>query len=242
MANHVVVVTGAARGLGAALVARLLDNGHAVVALTRAAQPSEPTETKRLLRIACDVTDRQAVDDAIGAGTAYFGPVFGLYANAAIYPKGTIEEQAAEEAAETFAVNVVGAANAIRAVLPGMKERATGRIVTVGSFAGRDPLPDAWAYSASKAALSSVTRAVANEVKGDFPDILVNEWVPGALNTTMGIPAGHDPQLAASWGVKLLELPPGGPSGAILVEDQLAVAPPSLTRRVARRLRGALRR
>ena len=124
------------------------------------------------------------------------------------------------------------------AVLPAMMAQTSGRILVVGSFADIAPIPDSSAYSASKGALHALVKAINAELAGDFPDILVNEWVPGALNTGMGIPAGLDPELAAGWGLDIAATGAGGPSGSIYVGNQLQVAPVSLKRRIVGKLLG----
>ena len=71
----------------------------------------------------------------------------------------------------------------------------------------------------------------------DYPDLLVNEWVPGGLATRMGVADGHKPEDAARWGLALLDLPPGGPTGQIFNEDRMEEPVLGLKQRVLRKLR-----
>jgi NAD(P)-dependent dehydrogenase (short-subunit alcohol dehydrogenase family) len=237
----IVMITGASAGLGRELVRALVARGDVAIGLARRAEAIEELQaelgSERFLGAVADVSEFAQVAVAAEAARARFGRIDGLIANAAIYPRGHVHEQDPAEALRVFAINVVGVANAVRAVLPEMMATAHGRIVTVGSFADKSPLPASWAYSASKGALRSLTKAVANEVRGDYPDILVNEWVPGSLNTEMGIPEGIAPATAAQWGLKWIDLPPGGPSGEIFSGDKQVEPPASLKRKVLRKLK-----
>lgn len=236
-----IMITGAGAGLGRALARAAVARGDNVVAVGRS--ESTLTETGRTLDparympAAADVRDVPTLRRITASAEARFGAIDALIAGAAIYPRGHVHDDKADEATEVMAINVVGAANAVAAVLPGMMRVARGRIVLVGSFAQLDPLPDSWAYSASKAALTVLARAAATEVRGDYPGILVNEWVPGSLNTNMGVPDGHDPAKAALWGLSILDLPDGGPSGRVFNEDRLVEPPLSFKRKILRKLR-----
>lgn len=235
------MITGASAGLGRALVKAVVARGDIAVGLARRGAALKETgsglDLDRFLGIVADVRNYDEVAAAAAQAQERFGRIDALFANAAIYPRGHVHEQDSAEALDVFAVNVVGVANAIRAVLPGMMQSAHGRIVTIGSFADRGPLPDSWAYSASKGALHALTKAAAAEARGDFPDILVNEWIPGALNTSMGISEGLDPSVSAAWGLKWIDLPPGGPNGQIFDRDEMMQPPLSFKRKLLRKLR-----
>jgi NAD(P)-dependent dehydrogenase (short-subunit alcohol dehydrogenase family) len=239
--DRVVIVTGAGGGLGRALARGLAGQGDRVVAIGRDA--AALAETGAGLAAAsfqpcvADVGDHDGLIAAIRGMIARHGRVDGLFANAATYPRGLVSEQPLATFMTAMAVNVGGVAASIQAVLPAMMDRARGRIVTVGSFADRGPLPDSAAYSASKGALHALTKAAAAEVGADYPDLLVNEWVPGSLATRMGVADGHPPERAAAWGLALLDLPAGGPTGQIFVEDRMEEPPLGLKQRLRRKLR-----
>lgn len=239
--DRVVIVTGAGGGLGRALARGLMAQGDRVIAIGRDAAALAETgrEFPAALFDACvaDVGAHAALIDTLRQAIARHRRIDGLFANAAVYPRGLVSEQPMADFMQALSVNVAGVAGAIQAVLPAMMDRAHGRIVTVGSFADRGPLPDSAAYSASKGALHALTKAVAAEVGADYPDILVNEWVPGSLATRMGIADGHAPERAAAWGLALLDLPAGGPSGRIFVEDRMEMPPLGLKARLLAKLR-----
>jgi NAD(P)-dependent dehydrogenase (short-subunit alcohol dehydrogenase family) len=234
------MVTGASAGLGRALVRALVERGDVAIAVAR--RPDQLDETvkdldpARILTATADVRDAEALAAIATDARARFGKVDGLFANAAIYPRGRIHEQGSAEALDVMAVNVVGVANSIRAVLPGMMRAAHGRIVVLGSFADLAPLADSWAYSASKGAIHALARAAAAEVAGDYPDILVNEWVPGVLRTDMGTADGIDPAVAAVWGLRWVDLPPGGPNGRMFSGETIVEPPVGLKRKLLRRV------
>ena len=234
------MVTGASAGLGRALVRALVERGDVAIAVARRADQLDEAvrglDPARVLTAVADVRDADRLATVAADARQRFGEIHGLFANAAIYPRGRIHEQPAADALDVMAVNVIGVANAIRAVLPGMMRSAHGRIVVLGSFADAAPLPDSWAYSASKGALHAVARAAAAEVAGDYPDILVNEWVPGVLRTEMGLADGIDPAIAAGWGLRWLDLPPGGPNGRLFSGETIVEPAQSLKRKLLRRL------
>jgi len=239
--GKIILVTGAGAGLGRALVRAAAARGDTAIAVGRSAAALAETaagiDPARIRTAVGDVRDgarlREIADDA----ERRHGAIDAAFANAAIYPRGHVQDADDASAADAFQVNVGGAANTIAAVLPGMMRRARGRIILLGSFAQLDPLPDSWAYSASKAAVSVLMRATAREVHGDYPGILVNEWVPGSLATDMGVPEGHDPAKAALWGLSIVDLPDGGPSGRVFNEDRLVEPPLSFKRKILRKLR-----
>lgn len=234
------MVTGASAGLGRALVRALVERGDIAIAVARRpdqlAAAVQDLDPARVLAAVGDVRDADALATIAAEARKRFGEIDGLFANAAIYPRGRIHEQGDADALDVMAVNVVGVANSIRAVLPGMMRTAHGRIVVLGSFADLAPLPDSWAYSASKGAVHAVARAAAAEVAGDYPDILVNEWVPGVLRTEMGVSDGIDPDVAAIWGLRWIDLPPGGPSGRMFSGETIVEPPMSLKRKLLRRV------
>lgn len=239
-AQKIVVITGAGGGLGRSLARALAARGDIAVAVGRKdaalAETGQLLDPAHFVPMVADVRNGADLERVAQDALARFGRIDALFANAAIYPRGHVHQQDPAEALDVMAVNVIGVANAIRAVLPDMMRRTRGRIVVVGSFADGDPLPDSWAYSASKGALHALAKATAAEVRGDFPDILVNEWVPGALRTRMGLADGIDPDLAAIWGLRWIDLPPGGPSGRIFSGETLVMPRISLKRRLLRKV------
>lgn len=238
--QRIIVITGAGDGLGRALAREAVARGHVVVGIGRTS--GSLVETGKGLPAGsyshevADVADWAQVEAAVANVLARNGRIDALFANAAVYPHAALLDQPPAEWMRTLAVNVGGVLHACRAVLPDMMARASGRIVVTGSFADIAPLPDSSAYSVSKGALHTLVKSLAVEVSGDYPDILINEWVPGVLKTAMGIPDGLDPAVAARWGLDIMDMSAGGPSGQAYSGNQLVQPPRSLKRRILDKL------
>jgi NAD(P)-dependent dehydrogenase (short-subunit alcohol dehydrogenase family) len=160
--SRVVVVTGGTRGIGRAVVERFA--ADRVVALGRAD---------------CDVTDEAAV----AATFERVGPVDVLVNNAGISGSAPLARTTLDDWRAQMDVNATGAFLCTRAVLPGMLERGSGRIVTVASIAGRAGARYTAAYTASKHAAVGLMRAVAAEVAGT--GVTANAVCPAFVRTDM---------------------------------------------------------
>ncbi|MFJ7213465.1 SDR family NAD(P)-dependent oxidoreductase [Amycolatopsis sp. NPDC098790] len=161
-------VTGASRGLGALWTEAVLDRGDQVVATARDVAVLEPLAGRhggRLLPLALDVTDRAAVDAAVHAAEQRFGGVDVLVNNAGHMLVGAVEEVGAEQALAQMDVNYFGALWTTRAVLPGMRERRSGRILQVSSIGGLVAYPALGIYQATKWALEAMSQSLAAEVE-----------------------------------------------------------------------------
>ncbi len=155
-----VVISGASRGLGAALARRFAAPGMRLLLLARSAAALEGVAADCraagavAVAVAIDVTDAAAVATALAVFEAA-GPVDLVIANAGTSagraPDGTPEDGAA--AARQVMVNLVGAINLVSPLLPGMRARGAGQVALVASIAGFRGLPDFPAYCASKAGL-----------------------------------------------------------------------------------------
>lgn len=234
--SRIIIVSGAGTGLGEALSRALVERGDVVIGIGRRAALLENVRSSlpegRFIAEPHDVSDPVAMRLIVDRTMTDHGRIDGLFANAAIYPRVAFADQDPAVWMETMNVNVGGVVNLCHAALRVMYAQARGRIICVGSFADRAPIAESSAYSASKGALHALVKAIAVEVGPDYPDILVNEWVPGRLRTTMGIETGIDPAQAATWGVALLDLPAGGATGQIFVRDRQEMPPRSLKRRI----------
>ena len=140
--NKVVVVTGASRGLGDATAREIARRGHTVVATMRnpddfaALKGAEGTfDFERM-----DVTDPENVKAALGSVEARHGRIDVLINNAGAGLYGALEEVSEEQMANLFNTNVLGTWRTCLAVLPGMRERRSGRILNIASWV-RSPLP-----------------------------------------------------------------------------------------------------
>jgi NAD(P)-dependent dehydrogenase (short-subunit alcohol dehydrogenase family) len=174
--SRTVVVTGGAKGIGLAIVRRFAVLGDDVVALGRDAEALNRLDVRTAV---CDVTDEQAVAKTF----AELSRIDVLVNNAGVAESAPLDQTTLESWERHFAVNVTGAFLCMRAVLPGMRERGNGAIVSVASIAGRIGAPYIAAYTASKHAVVGLTRAAASEVAGT--GVRVNAVCPSYVRTEL---------------------------------------------------------
>lgn len=234
--DHLVVVTGASHGLGRALSVAFCKRGVRVVGLARRQeglmQTGQLCGAWHFSGFVADVSDTARVSAVFDEVEERIGPVTILVNNAAVYPRADFLSAPAEHILEQVAINLNGAVNCASAALRYMAARGHGRIVNVGSFAGRSPLPGSLGYSVSKGAIRTLTRALAAETAGRLPGIVISEWIPGVLNTAMGRPDGISPEVAAEWGVTLSLSSSPDLHGVTFVEDRELVPPRSCRQRL----------
>ena len=175
--GRVAVVTGAGRGIGKAIAEMLAGNGAKVAALDLEA-PNHPG----ILGIACDVSSEAAVNAAFDRVEAELGTTSVLVLNAGIFPIVPFEETTTELWNRTLAINLTGAFLAARRALPGMRAQKYGRVIGIGSSAGKaGGARSVAAYAASKAGVMTLMKSIANEYAKD--GITANALAP-ALNDT----------------------------------------------------------
>jgi len=181
------LVTGGSSGIGAAAAAQLLCEGARVA--TFDLRPGGPDG---VLALAGDVSDSAQVEAALARTEAELGPVDVLVCSAGV-PGASLRtvEVSDEEWRRVLAINADGVFFCNRAVLAGMTSRGYGRIVNVASIAGKEGNPMAAAYSASKAAVIGVTKAIGKDVAGT--GVLVNCIAPAVIETPIleGISEEH---------------------------------------------------
>ena len=213
---RVIAVTGGGSGIGRAICVGLAERGYQVVALGRTAGTVEETAGlhEGISAEALDARDPENCAAVFARIEERFGqPVDGLIAGAAIYPRVHFLDQSPESFSDTVLTNIVGVANVMRVVLPGMLARNAGRIVVIGSLADNNPIPSAVAYSVSKGGVHALVRGVAAEIDRDrYPNVLVNELIPGATRTAMS-DHGHPPEAVVPRVMALIDCPSGGPHG-----------------------------
>jgi NAD(P)-dependent dehydrogenase (short-subunit alcohol dehydrogenase family) len=173
------MVTGAARGIGKRIAEVLYENGARVAALDL-----EPPTDPWALGIACDVSDEVAVNQAFTEVEQQFGTVSVLVLNAGIYPIAPFEETSTELWRRTIDINLTGAFLCARRALGRMREQHYGRIVAIGSSAGKaGGARSVAAYAASKAGVMTLAKSIANEYAAH--GITSNALAPALIDTEM---------------------------------------------------------
>ena len=185
--GRVALVTGGASGIGAATARRLLEEGARVASIDLESKAPEG-----VFGLAADVSRSGDVEDAVAAVNEEFGHIDVLVCSAGV-PGASLStvDVPDEEWKRVLAINADGVFYCNRAVLPSMIERGYGRIVNVSSIAGKEGNPMAAAYSASKAAVIALTKAIGKDVAGT--GVLVNCVAPAVIETPIldGISQDH---------------------------------------------------
>lgn len=193
--GRVALVTGASRGIGAAIALRLAHDGFDVAlnwvgedARDNHAEAEAVAEQARALDVEAlcveaDITDRTAVDTMVAEVGERLGPVAVLVNNAGITRDRTLRKLAPEDWDRVLEVNLTGAFNCTRAAVDGMTERGWGRIISLSSVVALMGNFGQANYAASKAGLLGLTKSLAREVarKG----VTVNAVAPGFIATEM---------------------------------------------------------
>lgn len=196
-ATKVAVVTGAASGIGAAVVAKLLATGHSVAAidLSNEALAAAWGREERVLRLAADVTDRTAVTAAVDATVAQLGAPAVLVNCAGIYRASNLLYTTDEDFEAVVRVNLTGTFLPSQIVARAMVAAGIpGAIVNITSVAASEATEENGAYAASKGGVTALTRALA--VSFAEHGIRVNGVQPGPIATPQGLAAVADPVYA----------------------------------------------
>jgi NAD(P)-dependent dehydrogenase (short-subunit alcohol dehydrogenase family) len=166
----VVLLTGASTGIGLALARRLAATSCRLVLTARAESlqrlvDAGLTSGDRLALLPLDVTAPGERDAAVRAAEVRFGPVDVLINNAAVSYRAVVEQISEEEFRRELETNFVAPLALIRLVLPGMRQRRSGRIINVSSVGGMMAMPTMASYSASKFALEGATESLWYEMR-----------------------------------------------------------------------------
>jgi NAD(P)-dependent dehydrogenase (short-subunit alcohol dehydrogenase family) len=200
--GKMIVVTGAASGIGRATAIRVASEGATVACLDLAADAAEKTAAEiseaggQARAWPLDVSDESSVDAVVGQVTSELGAIDGLCNVAGIGKFAHTTEMGKAEWDKILAVNLTGTFLMCRAVLPQLLEHG-GAIVNTASTAGIFGQPYSAAYGASKGAVISLTKSLAYEYirRG----VRVNAVAPGGIETpihgSFGFPEGGDPKL-----------------------------------------------
>jgi len=185
MAGKVIAVTGASRGIGAAIAAELVRRGFTVGSLTRKAVGVEGT-----LPVACDVNDEESLKKAFKTLADKAGRIDGLVNNAGVHLDGRSHELETSVYDQVMDTNARAVFVACREAYPYL-ERAGGTIINIGSFFDKLGVKRNLAYCASKAAVGAITRCLAVEwaAKG----IRVLDVAPGYIETELNAEAMKGP-------------------------------------------------
>ena len=208
------IVTGASRGIGLAVATHLLAEGYAVVGC--ASSPGAAHEALARLEgpaigVDADVTQEPDVERMVGVALERFGGVDALVNNAGVYEPDPFLDSKREQWSRTLEVNVIGPMLCSQAAARAMiasdaRQRGGGRIVNIASSTGILSEPGATAYNASKAALISLTKSLAEELAEH--GIATNCVAPGWVDT------GIDPELDEYTEAQLRLLNPMGRAGS----------------------------
>ncbi|WP_030830791.1 SDR family oxidoreductase [Streptomyces hygroscopicus] len=198
METRVWLITGASGGLGRALVAEVLGAGERVIAVSRDDEPLRPLAADhpgRLLASSVDITDADALRQALDGPIARFGRLDVVVNNAGYALAGPLEELDDAELRAQFEVNFFAAVNVLRAALPHLRAAKAGRVLQISSLAGQIGAPGMSAYTASKHALEGLSVSVAAEL------------APLGIRTTIVEPGAARTGFRANWASRL---PTGG--------------------------------
>jgi len=191
--DHVIVITGASAGIGAALADECARRGARLILAARRPEPlAEVAGRTGGLAVPTDVTRRADVEALAAAALAHAGRIDVWVNNAGRGISRPVSELTDDDLDEMILVNVKSALYGVQAVLPHFKARGAGHLINVSSMLGRVPFaPIRSAYSAAKHALNSLTANLRMELAADFPAIHVTTVLPGVVATDFGKNARH---------------------------------------------------
>jgi NAD(P)-dependent dehydrogenase (short-subunit alcohol dehydrogenase family) len=182
LASKAVLVTGAASGIGAAVVARLVECGANVVAFDRD-RAASPSAAKQVVAQVGDLTRQSDVDAAIALATTSFGRLDAVVNCAGVTDDGVVWKLTDAQWQRVLDVNLTGSFRVVRAAVPVMRAGGGGSIVLVSSVNGLRGKFGQSNYAASKAGVVALAKSVAQET-GSF-QIRVNAVAPGYVKTPM---------------------------------------------------------
>lgn len=190
------LVTGASRGIGAAVARRLATAGARVALLARSKKALDELAEEiggGAVGIVCDVHDTGTLTRALDQLPDLMGGVPNIVVNNAgaffILP---VQDTTVDAFADTLAVNLTAPFAVVRAIIPAMRAAGRGHIVSIGSIADRATFPGNGAYAASKYGLRALHEVIRSELRGS--GVRVSLVSPGPVNTDLWNPINPDEQ------------------------------------------------
>ena len=197
LSGQVAIITGAGRGIGAAIATKLARLGAHSVLCGRKRAPLEETASAiktagdRASVVGCDVSDLGSVQSLAETVDRSFHRLDILVNNAGIMgPQGPLHELQPEAWDDVFTTNLRGVYYMIRSLAPVMIRARRGHIINISSLAGKNPVPNLAAYSASKWGLNGLSYSVAEELRAH--NIRVSVICPGSVHTDFSSHAGKN--------------------------------------------------
>ncbi|MBD2112359.1 MULTISPECIES: SDR family oxidoreductase [Cyanophyceae] len=184
MASPVVIVTGCSSGIGKALCQAFHRQGCRVVATARRLEAIDDLKAQGILTLPLDVTDSVAMNSVIDTVLAQIGRIDILVNNAGFGQFGPLMDLSPAQIHAQFQTNVLAPFELMQQVAPVMKEQRSGTIVNIGSISGIVTTPFSGAYSASKAALHSLSEALRMELAPFGIHVVTVQ--PGAIQSNFG--------------------------------------------------------
>jgi 3-oxoacyl-[acyl-carrier protein] reductase len=196
LAGQVAVITGAGRGIGAAIAVKIAHLGALVALCGRRGKPLESTSETiskaggRAEVFPCDVTDLRSIEAVATQLDQTLGRIDILVNNAGVGFGGPLHNLPPESWEQVLNTNLRGVYYGIRAFAPMMIRARTGHIINISSLAGKNALPNGAAYAASKWGLNGLSYSVAEELR--VHNIRVSVVCPGSVDTELSPHAGKD--------------------------------------------------
>lgn len=185
MTGKVALVTGGASGMGRIIALRLAGRGAkvAIFDVNEAGLAETVSMAEGITPFICDISKLEDVEARVAEVTSSLGPIDHMVHAAALMPSHKLVDETHEGMERLFRINYFGTTYLVKAVLPAMMERKSGRIIAFGSIAGHAMVPNMGAYCATKSAVNTYMEVLQNEIRGS--GVNVHLVCPPAVNTPL---------------------------------------------------------